>query len=262
MNLDLEPSVASGYINNAQIARLVTEAWAVGNLYCLACPSDYLTPELPNSPVRDFTCSSCSATYQLKSKNGRHGGIVSNSAYNKKIAAIDDGRVPHYVFLEYNRARWKVTGLFVVPGHLIGRGVIAKRKPLGPQARRAGWVGSNILLGEIPTEGRIPLVTGVEVTDPALVREKWDMLAFLASDSRGFQGWGADVFSRVKRLVGEKGNQEFTLREFKRRFIDELSTLHPENRNVSAKIRQQMQVLRDGRILEFADNRGLYRLIP
>ena len=65
------------------------------------------------------------------------------------------------------------------------------------------------------------------MTDPALVREKWDMLAFLASDSRGLQGWGADVFSRVKRLVGEKGNQEFTLREFNRRFIDELSTLHP-----------------------------------
>ena len=261
MDLRLDPALAAGYASSSQIARLVTEAWAVENLYCLACPSENLTQELPNSPVRDFTCSSCSATYQLKSKNGRHGRTVSNSAYDKKIAAVDDGRVPHYAFLDYSRARWKVTGLFVVPGHLIGRGVIAKRRPLGPQAKRAGWVGSTLLLSEIPAEGRIPLVTDGEAIDPASVREKWEMVAFLASDPRGFQGWGADVFSRVNLLISERGKKEFTLREFNCRFIDELSTLHPENRNVSAKIRQQMQVLRDGGILEFVDNRGLYRFM-
>ena len=260
MNLDLDPTTATGYTSNSQVARLVTEAWATENLYCLACASDNLARELPNSPARDFTCSSCSATYQLKSRNGKHGGIVSNSAYSKKIAAIDRGEVPHYAFLDYSRARWKVTGLFVVPGHLIGRSVIEKRNPLGPQARRAGWVGSNILLGEIPTEGRIQLITADEVVDPSAVRESWKKVAFLATDARASQGWGADVFVRIKRLANASSNKEFSLQDFNHQFLSELGEIHPDNRHVAAKIRQQLQVLRDGGLLEFVNNRGLYRL--
>ncbi len=260
MNLDLDPTTATGYTSNTQIARLVTEAWAAENLYCLACASENLARELPNSPVRDFTCSSCLATYQLKSKNGKHGSIVSNSAYSKKIAAIDRGEVPHYAFLDYSRARWKVTGLFVVPGHLIGRSVIEKRKPLGPQARRAGWVGSNILLGEIPTEGRIQLISADEVVDPSAVRESWKKVAFLATDARASQGWGADILVCVRILETEKQSPNFTLREFYGRFAERLSQLHPENFHVKPKIRQQLQVLRDGNVLAFL-GKGRYQII-
>ena len=189
MNLELNSSVADGYTSKGYIAGLVTEAWATENLYCINCSSAELNRERPNSPVRDFTCPSCSATYQLKAKNGKHGRVVSNSAYDKKIAAIDQNQIPHYAFLAYNRARWRVTGLFVVPAHLIGRGVIQRRNPLGPHARRAGWVGSNILLSEVPEEGRIWLVVNGEINDATDVRSQWAKLAFLEAGPKS-PGWG------------------------------------------------------------------------
>ena len=95
MNLSLDPSVALGLTSRSQIARRVTERWAAENLFCLACPSDELTAELTaeraNAPVQDFTCPRCKAAYQLKGKNGRHGNVVANSAFDQKIAAIREG---------------------------------------------------------------------------------------------------------------------------------------------------------------------------
>ncbi|WP_250227770.1 hypothetical protein [Anaeropeptidivorans aminofermentans] len=42
-------------------------------------------------------------------------------------------------------------------------------------------------------------------------------------------------------------------------FEAHLSMLHPDNKNVRAKIRQQLQLLRDYGKIEFVDNRGTYR---
>ena len=261
MNLELDPTVAGNYRSTSYVAGQATELWATNNLYCINCPSEILVRELPNSPVKDFSCPQCAATYQLKAKNGRHGRKVPNSAFDQKIAAIERGLVPHYAFLDYTRARWKVTGLFIVPGHLIGRAVIQRRNPLGPHAKRVGWVGSNILLHEIPEPGRIRVVANGEATDPAAARRDWQKVAFLGTDPEASQGWGADVFSRVKRLVQDTGSNEFTLQSFYSRFLVELSELHPENHHVREKIRQLMQVLRNGGLLEFSDIRGQYRLL-
>ena len=211
--------------------------------------------------MRDFACPSCKVTYQLKAKSGRFGIKVANSAYSKKISAIEQGSVPHYAFLNYDRASWVVTGLFIVPSHLIGRGCIQRRNPLGPNAKRAGWVGSNILLGDIPEDGRIWIVSESSISSPSDVRSKWQRIAFLGTDPRASQGWGADVYSRVCRLAQESGNRYFTLQSFYSRFLAELAQLHPENHHIREKIRQQMQVLRTGGLLEFVDNRGNYRLM-
>ncbi|MCD8007691.1 MAG: hypothetical protein LUF68_01930, partial [Clostridiales bacterium] len=52
---------------------------------------------------------------------------------------------------------------------------------------------------------------------------------------------------------------QFTLSEVYD-FRDELKRQHPDNHNIEAKIRQQLQVLHDKGILEFVD-RGVYRKI-
>ena len=44
------------------------------------------------------------------------------------------------------------------------------------------------------------------------------------------------------------------------KFESELRKIHPENKHIKDKIRQQLQVLRDKGYLEFT-NRGNYRLI-
>ena len=260
MDLHLDPSLGSHYRSNSQIARVVTEAWAADNLYCLACSSNHLAATRNNTRVLDFSCPVCGASYQLKGRNGKHGRVVQNSAYGPKMAAIDQGRAPHYAFLDYNRDNWTVTGLFVAPGHFITRSVVQRREPLQDTARRAGWVGSNILLSEIPQDGRISLVSDSHCRDPDAVRDDWNRVAFLSSDTRASGGWGAEVLACVRVLQSETGEQEFTLRSFYSRFTKPLSRWHPENHNVEAKIRQQLQVLRDGRLLSFL-GRGRYRII-
>ena len=260
MDLRLNRSLGSQYRSNSQVARVITEAWATDNLYCLACPSDQLTATRANTRVRDFSCPACGASYQLKSKSGRHGRIVQNSAYGPKIAAIDQGRAPHYAFLDYNRDNWTVTGLFVTPGQFITRSAVQRREPLQDTARRAGWVGSNILLNEIPQDGRISLVSDSQCRDPDAVRNDWNRVAFLSSDARASGGWGAEVLACIRLLQSETGKREFTLQAFYTRFVESLARSHPDNHNVEAKIRQQLQVLRDGGILNF-QGRGRYRIV-
>ena len=64
-----------------------------------------------------------------------------------------------------------------------------------------------------------------------------------------------DILNCVNRIEA----QEFTLGEMYA-FEDVLSTAHPANNNVRAKIRQQLQVLRDRGVIEFVD-RGRYRKV-
>lgn len=257
MDLKLNMAVAEGYSSPPQRARRVSEYWASVNLYCLACASNHLDAAKANTAVWDYSCSTCGALYQLKGKNGRFGGKVVNSQYDVKIRAINEGRAPHYAFLQYSISTLKVTDLFVLPGHFLSPAVVEKRPPLLPQARRAGWVGSNILLGQLPEEARVHVVKNGVSRDPTNVRVDWQRYQFLAG-KRG--GWAADVLSCVRVLGREKRVREFTLQAFYQRFEVELASRHVDNNNIRPKIRQQMQVLRDGGVLQFW-GRGHYRVV-
>ena len=259
MDLSLDFSVAEGYKSPSQVARLVTEDWARRNLYCLSCICDKLTAEPANTRVRDYICPSCCATYQLKSSRGRFGASVTNSAYAPKMAAIEQGRAPHYAFLQYSLDQAQVTDLFLVPGHLLNAGMIAQRKPLSSTARRAGWVGSNILLGHLPSDVRVTVISTGIARSPEQARADWKRYSFLQTDYRAKGGWGADVLLCTRTLSRETSSLEFTLQEFYHRFAKELQLRYPSNQHVEAKIRQQLQVLRDGSILTFI-GKGRYRL--
>ncbi len=260
MNLQMDPSAGAGYSSSSQIARRVSEDWAARNLFCLACSSASILSEPPNRAVLDYRCPECSAEYQLKSQRGAFGKSVTNSAYGKKMEAVEQGRAPHYVFLRYSESAWNVTDLFVVPGHFFTRAVIEARPALKKGARREGWVGSKILLKELPTDGQVSVVERGIARDVADVRSEWQKFDFLRSDSRAIGGWGAEILACVRRLQVETGSQEFTLQDFYAQFADELAARHPENRHVEPKIRQQLQVLRKGNVLRFL-GRGRYRII-
>ena len=260
MDLRLDPSVAIGYKNKSQVARRISEEWAARNLYCLVCTSAKVNLERTNTPVRDYRCPGCGASYQLKSKKGLFGAAVSNSAYGPKMAAISHGTAPHYVFLQYSSAIWRVTDLFALPGHLLNAGVVQRRNPLKSDAKRPGWVGSNILLGRVPMDVRVPIVATGAVRSPAEVRRDWARYSFLQADRRSRGGWGADVLLCIRTLQRETGSSGFTLQEFYWRFANELASRYPENRHVEAKIRQQLQALRDGGLLAFL-GQGHYRVI-
>lgn len=260
MDLKLNIAVADGLKSQSQIARKITEDWAERNLFCLACSSEDLVADKPGTPVHDFSCPVCKVSYQLKSKNGRYGKVIANSAYCPKITAIRRGTTPNYAFLGYSKNELLVTNLFVVPGHFLTESVIQRRSPLRPGARRAGWVGSNILLSKVPSDGRIAVVSNGIPVEREVVRNNWKKFQFLQKDSRASEGWGADVLAAVRQMQSETGRQEFTLQAFYAQFRDMLAELHPANNNVEARIRRQLQLLRDNDILRFL-GRGSYRII-
>lgn len=120
-------------------------------------------------------------------------------------------------------------------------------------ARRAGWIGCNILLCNIPDDAKITLVKEGIPIDPRVVRGQYLKLRPLSSVVPELRGWTLDVLKIARSLkVGQFSLGELYAHE------GELKSRHPTNRHVHAKIRQQLQRLRDLGIIEFVGS-GSYR---
>ena len=168
------------------------------------------------------------------------------------LRAIRADRTPNLLVLQYSTT-WLVQNLLLIPRMFFTESVVEKRKPLGPGARRAGWIGCNILMGEIPPDGKIPMICfGVPVRKER-VREEFSRVKQLANLPPSLRGWTLDVL-RVVRQLGKPG---FTLEDMYV-FEPELKALHPKNQNVRPKIRQQLQVLRDLGLLRFGAKGNYY----
>lgn len=129
----------------------------------------------------------------------------------------------------------------------------SRRASRCPHARRAGWQGCNILIGQVPASGRINLIRAGVPAARAEVRAAWAATRFLRAEGLKARGWLLAVMGAVEAV----GRPEFTLAEV---YAQEgrLAAL-PGHNNVRAKIRQQLQVLRDRGWLAFGDRRGTYR---
>ena len=143
-----------------------------------------------------------------------------------------------------------------IPKHFFIPKLIEMRRPLGPTAHRAGWVGCNILLDHIPESGKVYFIRdGVQLSEKSVL-DKWKETLFLRQQHKlSGKGWMIDILLVIEKI----GKTEFTLDDIYR-YESELAYLHPENLHIKDKIRQQLQVLRDKNYLTFV-NRGVYRLI-
>ncbi len=144
----------------------------------------------------------------------------------------------------------------VIPKHFFIPKIIEKRKALSKTARRAGWVGCNIVLKNIPQTGKIFFIQNRQIIPKKKVLADWRKTLFLREEKEiSAKGWLLDVMRCIDRL----GKKEFSLDEIYV-FENELKRMHPKNKHIKEKIRQQLQVLRDKEYLEFI-KRGHYRLI-
>lgn len=144
----------------------------------------------------------------------------------------------------------------VIPKHFFVPEIIEKRNPLAPTARRSGWIGCNILLHSIPQTGKIFYVREGQIESKEHVLTGWRKTLFLREEKEiSAKGWLLDVMRCIEKLR----KADFTLDNVYA-FESELAKLHPENKHIRDKIRQQLQVLRDRGYLEFGV-RGHYRLI-
>ncbi len=245
MNITMPMSLAASYKSPPQKARVVTEGWASTNLFCPACSANRISPSPSNTRAVDFSCDSCGATFQLKEKSSAFTNRVIDGAYHALIAALQSDLAPNLLLLQYDRATWTVTNLLLVPNFAFPASAIECRKPLSATARRAGWIGCFIVLSRIPLDARIFVVhDGVPIATET-VRTHYRRLLPLKQIAVPERGWTLDVLNTARNL----GQREFTNADMYSQ-SEELQALHPENRHVTDKIRQQLQFLRDSGFLK------------
>lgn len=255
MKLTFDLQLADTYKSQSQKTRVLTEQWVDDSIFCPNCGHPNIEKYPNNQPVADFYCSNCKEDYELKSKQDIVGTKIVDGAYRTMIERLQSNNNPNFFLLSYDLQNFEVRNFFVIPKHFFIPEIIEKRKPLAPTARRAGWIGCNILLQSIPQTGKIFFIKDKQIEPKEKVLAEWQKTRFLREEKEiKTKGWLLDVMMCADKL----GYKDFSLDDVYK-FENELLKKHPDNRHIKDKIRQQLQVLRDKGYLEFT-SRGKYRL--
>ena len=252
MRLSFDTSLSEKYNSSAQKIRVMSESWLGDNMYCPNCGNPRISHLTNNSPVADFQCDNCGEIYELKSKNGNLGKKIADGAYSTMIERITSDSNPDLFLLQYSESL-SVTELLLIPRFFFVPDIIEKRKPLAATARRHGWIGCNILFGEIPQQGKISVIQNSRILDRQNVIQNYDRIKQLRTKSIDSRGWLLDVLSCINDIQ----KTEFSLSDVYG-YVEVLQKKHINNNNVEAKIRQQLQFLRDKGFIEFL-GKGQYR---
>ncbi len=254
MDLRLPTKGLQNYKSASQRARISNESWAARELYCPRCTSNSLDTLPGNTPVVDFRCPDCESGFQLKSGASAFRGRITDGAYGQMRSAILQGHTPNLFLLHYQLNPFMVASLIFIPDFAFTLSALECRAPLAATARRAGWIGCNILLNQIPPDARILLVTDNRPIPAAEARRAFRKLKPLASLKAEKRGWTLDVLNAIRSL----NKPTFNLADVYA-LENRLARLHPNNSHIRPKIRQQLQVLRDLGLLKFLGE-GSYRL--
>ena len=252
MRLSFDTSLSEKYNSSAQKIRVMSESWLGDNMYCPNCGNPRISHLTNNSPVADFQCDNCGEIYELKSKNGNLGKKIADGAYSTMIERITSDSNPDLFLLQYSESL-SVTELLLIPRFFFVPDIIEKRKPLAATARRHGWIGCNILFGEIPQQGKISVIQNSRILDRQNVIQNYDRIKQFRTKSIDSRGWLLDVLSCINDIQ----KTEFTLSDVYG-YVEVLQKKHINNNNVEAKLRQQLQFLRDKGFIEFL-GKGQYR---
>jgi type II restriction enzyme len=254
MDLHLPRTGVDAYKSASQRARVATELWGEANLYCASCTAPRLSRLQHNTAAIDYRCTECKSTFQLKSQSKRFGRKIVDSAYSKMKSEILEDRTPNLYVLRYDLLEWKVRTVILIPRFAFTISAVERRPPLAATARRAGWVGCNILLDRIAMDARILIVEEGRILSNEGVRRAYDRLRPVEQLDVEKRGWTLDVLQVVSSL----NRTEFSLSDVYAH-ADALARLHPKNFHVRDKIRQQLQVLRNLGLVSFLGS-GIYRL--
>lgn len=254
MELHFNEALAMAYKSQPQKIRVMSERWVEENMYCPCCGKLHIKKLENNKPVSDFYCKGCDAVFELKSKQGKIGKKIIDGAYKTMIDRITSATNPELFVLSYT-ADFNVKKPCLIPRFFLTPQVIEKRKKLPPTARRAGWEGCNILYEKIPDQAKIEVITDAKVKDKLDVVGQYNRIKKIQTNNLESRGWMIDVLNCINAIPTDK----FLLREVYA-YAEELQLKHSNNHNVEAKIRQQLQILRDKGFVEFL-GKGCYKKI-
>ncbi len=252
MNFNLGTDLAINYKSKSQKIRIMSESWVSHNIFCPACGNIRICKLHNNMPVADLKCENCGEIYELKSKNGKIGSKIVDGAYSTMIERITCESNPNLFAMQYSD-NLQVMNLTFIPKFFFVPSVIEKRKPLSENARRAGWMGCNILYSEIPEQGKIEIIKNQVISDKKSVVDNYAQVKNLQTSNMDSRSWLLDILLCINTIT----TIDFSLQDIYK-FKNELQLKHINNRNVEAKIRQQLQFLRDKGFIEFL-GKGKYR---
>lgn len=244
------------YTNASQKIRVLSEFWVRNHIYCPNCGREDIECYKNNAPVADFYCLYCNEQYELKSQRNTFGFKVVDGAYKTMLERLSGTNVLNLFLLNYSLESSSVLNFVLIPKQFFVPEIIEQRKPLSQCARRAGWIGCNIVIGSIPASGRIALIKDETVRPKTEVLAEWQHMLFLRDQkTKTAKAWLVDIM----KCIEEINNINFSLDDVYE-FESKLATKYPNNKHIRAKIRQQLQILRNNDYLTF-NRRGRYRLI-
>lgn len=245
------PASPTGYNSKSQIARVRTEEWGGKNLYCPSC-GDNLSCMPNNNPVVDFECHQCKLTFQLKSQSHRFSSSVIGASYLATLQHIKNKSQPSLFLLHYDDISSFVENIQLIHGKCIEENCISRRRALSNTAKRKGFEGFMLNLPKVLRTGRIPIVYEGRQLEKDVVMGQWASVEKIMPILSSLIGWQKEVMFYIDRL-----GTDFSLRDFDDKY-SEWQTKYPSNNNIEAKVRQQLQFLRDRGLIQFL-GRGTYR---
>lgn len=251
MRLVFPELTSLNYRSPSQRIRVLSEAWMKNEMYCPACGCDSLQKFPNNSRLADFFCASCGEVYELKSNGRPIGNTILDGAYYAALERINSSTNPNLFVLHYDRNC--IEDLTLVPKYFFTPDILKIRNALSPNAMRAGYIGSLIMYSNIPEQGKIAVIESHTEIEKDYVMKNYAQAIRLRVENMNLRGWLMDIMRCVDKITHEI----FSLDDLYS-FADELRLKHPDNHNITAKIRQQLQFLRDKGFIEFLGS-GRYR---
>ena len=199
MNFKLNTGLTGGYKSNSQKIRVMTAAWVADNIFCPVCGNPHVTHLSNNIPVADFACSHCGENFELKSKSSTISNKITDGAYSTMIERINSINNPELFVMQYTKDL-EVVNLMLIPKFFFVPSIIEKRKPLSENARRAGWVGCNIMLSKVPKQAKISIIKNQICAEVDLVVGQYARLSQLRTNNISGRGWLIDILNCVNNI--------------------------------------------------------------
>ena len=140
--------------SESRIMGQAAEDWCEDNVKCYQCGDRFR--QYPNNEAgKDLYCPTCGLDVQVKT--GKSGNIrinrkgvlkVTGADYKQTLSKVKVENID-YMFVGYCRETYDITFLKGIAHSEMNESFIIPRKPLSPNARRAGWQGCYL---EIPEE--------------------------------------------------------------------------------------------------------------
>ena len=142
-----------GWKNKFKIIGEAVENYIVYNLPCPVCNENKLEKYKQNEKSRDASCKNCKCQLQIKASKMTNVNKkitilkLLGASYTTTLASIKNNNV-HFVIVYYYvdiYNYYHVSNIYFVNSKDINENCIEMRKPLSATAKRAGWVGCNLV---------------------------------------------------------------------------------------------------------------------